>query len=165
MCYDYDDIEYKGIKNVRKLFGKFNEDYRKPVKIVSGFNGNYTEYESKEDKDKDLLSEEYLDIIRPYLSEMINTHKTPINLRVHSGDGLINYETQLGEWEIQLTMSIKFILFRDSNETRIMQTKNDTKNDNIEIKIGSETDDIVDEFFKSLFAKISREKRRINERK
>ena len=43
------------------------------------------EYESKGDKDKNLLLREYLDMIRLYLSKMINDHKTRT------------------EWKIQLT--------------------------------------------------------------
>ena len=55
-------------------------------------------------------------------------------------------ETQFGEWKIQLTMSINFISSKDSDETRNMHTKSD----NIEIIIGSETNDIVEELRKSL---------------
>ena len=90
--------------------------------------------------------EEDLDIIKPYLSDMINDHKTPMNLRVHSRDEVINYETQLGEWKIQLTMSIKFIFSKDSNETCIMHTKSD----DIEIMMRIETDDIIEELRDSL---------------
>ena len=43
-------------------------------------------------------------------------------------------------------MSIKFISSKDSNETGIVHTKGD----NIEIMMSSETDDIIDELFKSL---------------
>ena len=52
--YDYDDIEYKGIRDIRNLFGEVDEDYYKPIKTKSAFNGNYIEYESKGDKDKNL---------------------------------------------------------------------------------------------------------------
>ena len=86
---------------------------------------------------------------RPYLSGTTNNHKTPKNLRVHSSNEVIDYETQFGEWKIQLTMSINFISSKDSDETRNMHTKSD----NIEIMIGSETDDIIDEFFESLLQK------------
>ena len=92
-------------------------------------------------------------MIITYLRDMINTHKTPMNLRVHSRDRVINYETQFGEWKIQLTMSIKFISSKNSNETRIMHTKSD----NIEIMMDSKTDDIIDELFKSLLQKIKRD--------
>ena len=44
---DYDDIEYRGIRDVKNLF-----DYYKPTRTTSAFNGNYIEYESKGDKDK-----------------------------------------------------------------------------------------------------------------
>ena len=58
-------------------------------------------------------------MIRPYLSDIINDHKTPEKLRVHSHNELTDYETyQYGEWKIQLTMLIHFISSKDSDETR-----------------------------------------------
>ena len=57
-----------------------------------------------------------------------------------------DYETQFGEWKIQLTMSINFISSKDSNETRNMHTKSS----NIEIMVGSETNEIIEEIFKFL---------------
>ena len=55
--YDYDDIEYRGIRDIGNLFNevalnKIDKDYYKPIKTKSAFNGNYIEYESKGDKDK-----------------------------------------------------------------------------------------------------------------
>ena len=114
------------------------------MKTNSAFNGNHIEYQSKGGKDKNLSPKEYLDLIRPYLSDIINDHKTPQNLRVHSSN-----ETQFEEWKIQLTMSIDFISSKDSDETRNMNTKSD----NIEIKMGSETNDIVEEVYESLLQK------------
>ena len=58
-------------------------------------------------------------------------------------------------------MEINFVFSKDSDEVRKMHTKGD----NIDILMGSETYDIIKELFKSLFAKISRRIRRINERK
>ena len=78
---------------------------------------HYIEYESKGDKNKNLPPEEYLDIIRPYLSDMINDHNTQ------------------REWKIQLTMQIDFISSKDSGETCTMHTKNC----DIEIMMGNET--------------------------
>ena len=124
--HDYDDIEYKGIRDVENLFVECDEDYYyEPIKT----NGNYIEYESRGDKDKNLSLKEYLDIIKPNLRDMINDHKA-----------------QFGEWKIQLSVSIKFISSKDFNETLIMHTWSD----NIEIMMGTETDDIIDECFKSL---------------
>ena len=67
-------------------------------------------------------------MIRPYLSDMINDHKTR------------------REWKIQLTMSINFISSKDSDETRNLHTKSN----NIEIMIGKETDEIIEKLFWSL---------------
>ena len=91
-------------------------------------NRNYIEYESKRDKDKNLSPEDYLDMIRPYLSDMINDHKTR------------------REWKIQLTMQINFIPSKDSVGTRTMHTKSH----NIEIMMGNETDEIIEKLFESL---------------
>ena len=46
-------------------------------------------------------------------------------------------------------MSINFISSKDSDESRNMHTKSD----NIEIMMGSETDDIIDKLFKSILKK------------
>ena len=80
-------------------------------------------------------------MIRPYLSDIIYDHKTPQNLRAHSSN-----ETQFGEWKIQLIMSIIFISSKESDETCYMRTKSD----NIEIIVGSETNDIIEELHESL---------------
>ena len=88
-------------------------------------------------------------MIRSYLSDIINDHKTPEDLRVHSSNEIIAYETQFGEWKIELTISINFISSNDFNETRNMYTKSN----NIEIMTGTETDDIIDEIFEPLLQK------------
>ena len=85
-------------------------------------------------------------MIRPYLSDIINDYKTFKNLKVHSSNEVFDYETQFGEWKIQLTMSINFISFKDSDKTRNMHTKSN----NIEIMVVSETNEIIEELFKSL---------------
>ena len=51
----YDDIEYKGIRNVKDLFDfSIDGDYYKPIITNGVFNDNYTQYESKEDKGKNV---------------------------------------------------------------------------------------------------------------
>ena len=88
---------------------KPEEDHYKPVKIGNAFISNYVEYKSNGNKGKTLLPKNYLYVIRPYLSDLINNHQ--------------------GEWKIQSTMARNFISSKDSDETRIIHTKND----NIEI--------------------------------
>ena len=78
--YDYDNTEYKGIRDVKDLFDlSIDEHYYKPIITNSAFNNNYIQYESKENKDKILTINEYLDMIRPYLSDIINDHKIKVN--------------------------------------------------------------------------------------
>ena len=52
------------------------------------------ECESKRDKNKNLSVKEYLDMIRPYLSNIINDHKTQGVWKVHSGNKVVDYKTQ-----------------------------------------------------------------------
>ena len=66
---------YQRIRDIINLFGEVDGDYYKPIKTKSAFDGNYIEYESKGDKDKNLSPKEYLDMITSYLRDMINDHK------------------------------------------------------------------------------------------
>ena len=53
--YDYDDVEYKEIRNVENLFDQTtDEDFYKPIRTISVFDNkiNYIEYESRGDKDQ-----------------------------------------------------------------------------------------------------------------
>ena len=134
------------MRDVGNLFDfPINEGYYKPVIINDAFNSNYIEYESKASKDKPLSIKEYFDIIRPYLSDIINNHETQKKWKVHSSNTIIDYKTH-GEWKIQLIMTIYFISSKDSNETRTMHTKSD----NVEIIMDSETNEIIKEIFESL---------------
>ena len=54
------------------MYSDIDDDYYKPIRIGKAFSSNYTEYESNGDKDKTLSIKEYLDKIKPYLSNMIN---------------------------------------------------------------------------------------------
>ena len=54
--YDYDDIEYTGIRDINNLYDYIDEDYYKPIKINNAFNDDYIEYESNGDKFYKILS-------------------------------------------------------------------------------------------------------------
>ena len=95
--------------------------------MKSAFDGNYMLYESKGDKDNKLALYEYFDIIKPYLKDMIDNYKAR------------------DEWKIQLSMRIIFVSFIDKNETQVMHTKSD----NIEIMIGTDTSDAINELIDS----------------
>ena len=68
---------------------------------------------------------------RPYLRDIINNHKTQ------------------GEWKFQLIMIINFMYSKDSDGIRTMLTKSN----NIEIMMGNEADEIIEELFESLLQK------------
>ena len=46
------------------------------IEIKSAFDDNFIEYESRGDNNNNLSLEEYFNIIRPYLRDMIDNHKT-----------------------------------------------------------------------------------------
>ena len=124
---DDDDYDFIGIENVQDLFKILI--YKLTI-VKSGYNNNYIEYRSE--GDKLLTIEEYLNLIEPYLRELINDHKNK------------------GEWKIQLTTQINFISLRPgSDETRVMHTRSL----NEEFMNGSDTDEIIKELFKSLLQK------------
>ena len=129
--HNYDDCEYKGIKDIKDLFKlSIDKDHYKPTLVKSGYNGNYAQYESK--GDKILTLKEYLVLIEKYLRELINYYKNK------------------GEWKVQLIAEINFISLKPgSDETRIMHIRSD----NIEITIGDDNDDIIEELFKSFIQK------------
>ena len=120
-------LSIEEIKSVQDLFKlSIEKDYYKPTLVKSVYNSNYIQYESK--GDKILRVKEYLGLIEPYLADMINDYKSK------------------GEWKIQLTAEINFISLKpDSSETCIMHTKSD----NEEIMVGSDTNDVIKELFKS----------------
>ena len=121
---EYNNNNDDFIENVRDLFNIVNYE---PILIKTGFNNNYLEYRSE---GNDSLSfKEYLNLIKPYLNDLINDKKDK------------------GEWKLQLTGQINFISRRPgSDETRVMHTRSVCE----EFMSGSETEEIVEKLFRSL---------------
>ena len=115
------------IENIRDLFSIL--DYE-PVLIKSGFVNNYLEYMSN---GNDSLSfNEYLELIKPYLYDLINVYKDK------------------GEWKIQLSAEISFISQKpNSNEICVMFTRSTAE----EFMIGSETKEVAEKLFMSILQK------------
>ena len=101
--WDYDDEEYRGIKDLKRLFEEVNEDdeeYYKPERLRNPFRNdtgdyNYIVYESRGSKYYVSL-EEYLIKIRPYLENMIRNF------------------VSISEWKIQLIFDL-FLLKIQNN--------------------------------------------------
>ena len=121
---DRDDLDYFGIKELENLFGDTDNDdnYYKPVLVKTSFKDGYKYYESRGDRDKKLSVKQYLYMIIPYLSDLINDHKAIIN--------------GSNEWKIQLNMSVNFISSNDTGEIRTFLCGVIMK------KLGDETNDI-----------------------
>ena len=112
--------------NLFKL--SIGKDYYKPILVKSGYNNNYIQYESK--GDKMLTLKEYLALIEQYLRKLINDYKNK------------------DEWKLKLIAEINFISLKPgSDETRVMHAKSDNK----EIMIGSDTDEIIEEFLNRFY--------------
>ena len=116
------------IENIRDLFSIL--DYE-PVLIKSGFDNNYLEYMSN--GNNSLSFNEYLQLIKPFLYDLINV-----------------YNKAKGEWKLQLSAEISFILQKpDSNEIRTMYTRSIPE----EIIIGSETEEVAENLIMSTLQK------------
>ena len=124
---DYDDFEYKGIKDIENLFTTtIDKDYYKPKLVNRGYKNKYVQYESKGDR---ILSiPEYFSLIEKYLRELIDEYKDQ------------------GEWKLQLTAEIKFISLKPgSDEIRIMYVRSN----NEEFMSGDDTNEIIKLLFQS----------------
>ena len=143
--YDFaDDDEYRKIGSIRTLFKEFDRDYYKPIRTDGGFagrNNNYIEYTSKGDRYENLSPEEYLDMIRPYLRDLINDHKPTTELSNRAS----NNDSEREEWKIQLLMQNNCISTKDFEETCTIYSASKP----VEVFIGSNTNDVIDRAFET----------------
>ena len=117
-----------------------DDDYYKPMLVKSSFKGNYKNYESRADKDKKLSVEQYLDMIKPYLSDLINENKA--------------IETSSNEWKIEINMHVNFVSSNDTGEICTIFVCSD----NDEIRLVNETDYIIKERINSFLNNFQKEK-------
>ena len=74
--HDRDDLDYHGIRDIENVFDNIDDDdYYKSILVKTSFDENYKYYKSRGDKGKKLSIEQYLDMIKPYLSDLINENK------------------------------------------------------------------------------------------
>ena len=118
--YDFaDDDEYRKIGSIRTLFKEFDRDYYKPIRTDGGFagrNNNYIEYTSKGDRYENLSPKEYLNVIRPYLRDLVDEHKPIVELNNNNNNNINNNnnntsnnnnnnnDNNRAEWKIQLVI-------------------------------------------------------------
>ena len=83
------DDKYRKIGSVRRLFERCSRVLYKPKVTDRGFSGevnNYVKYMSEGDKDEKLWPEEYLNMIKPDLRDLINRHKPVQELNNNNTD-------------------------------------------------------------------------------
>ena len=85
--------------------------------------------------------EDYPDIIRPYLRDVISNYKVP--------NSIITEDDLSREWKIHLTKQITFIFASHNVEICAVDSKSDN--------VGYETDDIIEELFESFKEKYHEE--------
>ena len=86
--------------------------------VKSSCNETYKYYESRGDKEKKLSIEQYLEMIKSCLSDLINENKA--------------VETSSNEWKIQINMDVDFGSSNDTGEIRTVFVWSD----NAEIRLG-----------------------------
>ena len=147
--YNYDfanDNKYRKFGSIRTFFKEFERDYYKPIRTDGGFagrNNNYIEYTSKGDRYENLLPKEYLNMIRPYLRDLINEHRPTMELNNNNNDDNNNdndNNNDRAEWKIPSTMQNSCISTKCFEETRTIYTKSEP----LEIFVVSNTEDVTD---------------------
>ena len=147
------------------MFKELDSDYYKLIKTDGGFagrNNNYIEYASKGDRYENLSPKEYLNVIRPYVRDLINEHKPTVELNnnnsnnnnnnnnsnsnSNNNNNSSNSNSNRAEWKIQLTMRNSCISTKSFEETCTIYTKSEP----VEIFMGSNTEDVIDNFFNTL---------------
>ena len=127
---DYNDD--KKLNSIKRLSNVF-----KPKRTDDSFGGrrnNYIEYISEGDYYENFSPREYLDVIRPYLIDLINNH------------------SQSREWKIQLVMLNRCISSKHFEEMHSVYSASD----NIKNFMGTDTDEVIDRLFDTILQRFQR---------
>ena len=117
------------IRDIKTLFLQEEEYYCKAVIISNVMNNDYIEYESNSDRNKNVSVKEYLNVIKPYLKDMI------IDLQISD------------TWKIQLTIAINFISSKDVDEQCVIHSKSE----NIEVMPYDDAYEVLIKFLSHFF--------------
>ena len=93
----------------------------------------------KRDRYENLSPKEYINVITPYLRDLINEHRPTMELN-SSGNNNNNNNNNRAEWKIQLKMQNSCISTKYFEETRTIYTKSEA----LRVFMGSDTEDVTD---------------------
>ena len=117
------------IRDIKTLFLQEEEYYCKTVIISNVRNNDYIKYGSNSDRNKNVSVKEYLNVIKPYLKDMI------IDLQISD------------MWKIQLTIAINFISSKDVDEQCVIHSKSE----NIEVMPYDDAYEVLIKFLSHFF--------------
>ena len=127
MHFNYDDLQYRGISDLKHTFNHMNIDsYYDPELFASGLERNYISYRINGDRNKELTLNNYLNTVRPNVSELVTKKK-------------------VNERKVQLALSIMFLNYI-TNET----AEKYVFSDNVIIRPADDTNEITTERYNSL---------------
>ena len=115
---------------------------------------------SKGDRYENLSPKKYLNLIRPYLRDLINKHKPTAELNNNNNNNNSNNSNNRAEWTIQLKMHINCISTRSFTDKRTMNPKSEP----VEIFMGSNTNDVIDKRFNTLLQRFQKSQETSTER-
>ena len=152
--------------NIEKLKEILDRDYYKPIRTDAGFderNDDYIEYTSKANGYENLSPKKYLNVIIPYLRNLINDCKPIMELNNNNknyNDTSATTNSNRAEWKIQLVIKNNFISVKDFEDTRTIFSKSEP----VEIFMGSDTENIIDTLFNTILNRIQEAMETSNER-
>ena len=145
--------------------------------VLQENNNNYIKYKSKADRFENFSPREYLDVIRPYLRDLIIEHKPTVELNNNnhntnnnnnninninntttnnnnntnnSNNSSNNNTNNRAEWKILLVMQNNFISDKDFEDTCTIYSTSKP----VEIFMGSDVENAIDTLFNTVLERI-----------
>ena len=119
---------------------------------------------SRDDRYENLSPEEYLDMIRPYLRNLVNYHKPKTRLSNEENNSdtneTNNNDDERGEWKIQLVMQNNCISTKNFEDTRTIYSASRPA----EVFMGTDTNDTIDALFDTLLQRLQKARETLNTR-
>ena len=131
--------------------------------VLQKKNDNYIEYTSNADKYENVSPKEHLNVISPYLRDLIDEHKPIMEVNNNnnnnnnnnsnsnnSNNNNNNNSNNRAEWKVQLIIKNNFISVKDFEDTHTIYSASKRA----ETFMGSDTQNIIDTLFNTILNKV-----------